>query len=48
LGCLLQGQDLTTLVPKLRRSRSALQNDKDRLAQLVREQECSLQLHVAS
>jgi len=37
LGCLMQGQDLTTLVPKLRRSRSALQNDKDRLAQLVRE-----------
>ena len=37
LGCLMEGQDLTTLVPKLRRSRSALQNDKDRLAQLVRE-----------
>src|SRR6266566_691544 len=37
LGCLVQGQDLTTLVPKLRRSRSALQQDKERLARLVCE-----------
>ena len=37
LVCLVEGQDLTTLVPKLRRSRSALQGDKQRLARLVRE-----------
>ncbi len=37
LACLSQGEDLTTLVPKLRRSRSALQGDKNRLARLVRE-----------
>ncbi|MCX6923769.1 MAG: hypothetical protein NT154_11260 [Verrucomicrobia bacterium] len=37
LRCLIEGQDLTTLVPKLKRSRSALQFDKQRLAHLVRE-----------
>jgi hypothetical protein len=37
LRCMLQGEDLTTLVPKLRRSRSSLQGDKMRLARLVRE-----------
>jgi hypothetical protein len=37
LACLSQGEDLTSLVPKLRRSRSALQGDKNRLARLVRE-----------
>jgi len=37
LDCLVEGADLTTLVPKLRRSRSALQQDKDRLARLVCE-----------
>ena len=37
LGCLVEGQDLTTLVAKLRRSRSALQHDKQRLARLVCE-----------
>ena len=37
LLCLAQGQDLTTLVPKLKRSRSGLQGDKNRLAHLVRE-----------
>jgi hypothetical protein len=37
LGCLVEGEDLTTLVPKLRRSRSALQQDKERLARLVCE-----------
>jgi hypothetical protein len=36
LGCLAIGEDLTTLVPKLRRSRSALQTDKERLADLLR------------
>ena len=37
LGCLIEGQDLTTLVVKLKRSRSAIQSHKERLAQLVRE-----------
>ena len=37
LKCLLEGRELTTLVPKLKRSRSALQTDKQRLADLVRE-----------
>jgi hypothetical protein len=37
LRCLMQDQDLTTLVPKLKRSRSSLQQDKQRLARLVRE-----------
>ncbi|MCX6922617.1 MAG: hypothetical protein NT154_05290 [Verrucomicrobia bacterium] len=37
LRCLIEGEDLTTLVPKLKRSRSALQFDKQRLAHLVRE-----------
>jgi hypothetical protein len=37
LHCLLEGRDLTTLVDKLKRSRSALQKDKERLAGLVRE-----------
>ena len=37
LQCLVEGQDLTTLVPKLKRSRSALQSDKHRLAAVVRE-----------
>jgi len=37
LGCLVQGEDLTRLVPKLKRSRSAIQTDKQRLARLARE-----------
>ncbi len=37
LVCLSKGEDLTTLVPKLKRSRSALQDDKEHLAALVRE-----------
>jgi len=37
LDCLLAGEDLTSLVPKLRRCRSSLQGDKMRLAELVRE-----------
>ena len=37
LNCLLAGEDLTTLVPKLKRSRSSLQNDKMRLARLAIE-----------
>ena len=37
LVCLSQSQDLTTLVIKLGRSRSALQNDKQRLAGLILE-----------
>ena len=37
LLCLLEGAELTTLVPKLKRSRSALQGDKQCLAKLVRE-----------
>ena len=37
LDCLLAGEDLTSLVPKLRRCRSSLQTDKMRLAELVRE-----------
>ena len=37
LCCLVAGADLTTLVPKLKRCRSSLQGDKQRLAQLVRE-----------
>lgn len=36
LGSLMRGEDLTKLVPRLKRSRSALQNDKERLARLVR------------
>ena len=36
LRCLLQGEDLTILVPKHKRSRSSLQGDKLRLAELVR------------
>lgn len=38
LLCLMQGQDLITLVPLLKRSASALGADKRRLARLVREQ----------
>ena len=38
LQCLVSGSHLTDLVPKLSRSRSALQTDKERLAVLVREQ----------
>jgi hypothetical protein len=37
LLCLLRSEDLTTLVLKLQRSRSSLQGDKMRLAELVRE-----------
>ena len=37
LFCLVQGGELTSLVPKLKRSRSALQQDKRFLARLVRE-----------
>ena len=37
LHCLMAGEDLTTLVPKLKRSRSSLQNDKERLARLALE-----------
>jgi hypothetical protein len=37
LLCLVEGRDLTSLVPKLKRSRSALQGDKRCLARLVRE-----------
>jgi hypothetical protein len=37
LLCLVQGGELTSLVPKLKRSRSALQQDKHCLARLVRE-----------
>ncbi len=37
LCCLVVGADLTTLVSKLKRSRSALQSDKDRLGTLIRE-----------
>lgn len=37
LFCLAQGGELTSLVPKLKRSRSALQQDKTVLARLVRE-----------
>jgi len=37
LGCLVEGQDLTRLVAKLRRSRSTIQYDKQRLARLVCE-----------
>ncbi len=36
LRCLVEGEDLTTLVPKLKRARSTLQNDKAHLAVLVR------------
>jgi hypothetical protein len=35
LLCLVAGVELTTLVPKLKRSRSAIQSDKHRLARLV-------------
>jgi hypothetical protein len=37
LRCLVEGEDLTTLVPKLKRSRSSIQTDKQRLAGLVHE-----------
>ena len=37
LRCLMADQDLTTLVPRLKRSRSSLQNDKMRLARLAIE-----------
>ena len=37
LLCLVSGVELTTLVSKLKRSRSALQSDKHRLARLVTE-----------
>ncbi|MGH7973392.1 MAG: hypothetical protein ACREIC_32140 [Limisphaerales bacterium] len=37
LLCLVEGGELTSLVPKLKRSRSSLQSDKARLACLVRE-----------
>jgi hypothetical protein len=37
LKCLVEDHDLTELVPRLKRSRSALQKDKERLAGLVRE-----------
>jgi hypothetical protein len=33
----MAGEDLTTLVPKLKRSRSSLQHDKERLARLALE-----------
>jgi hypothetical protein len=37
LLCLVEGADLTTLVPKLKRARSTLQVDKTHLAALVKE-----------
>jgi hypothetical protein len=37
LHCLMAGEDLTTLVPKLKRSRSSIQNDKMGLARLASE-----------
>ena len=37
LLCLANGRDLTTLVSRLRRSRTSLQNDKARLARIIRE-----------
>jgi hypothetical protein len=37
LQCLADGQELTILVRRLGRSRSALQNDKNRLAERIRE-----------
>jgi hypothetical protein len=37
LHCLLAGEDLTTLVQKLKRSRSSIQSDKARLARLAIE-----------
>ena len=37
LLCLVEGAELTSLVPKLKRSRSGLQNDKHRLARLAIE-----------
>jgi hypothetical protein len=37
LLCLATGAELTTLVPKLKRSRSAIQQNKQCLARLVRE-----------
>src|SRR5260370_34607828 len=37
LLCLVQGRELTSLVPKLKRSRSALQQDKAGYARLVRD-----------
>ena len=36
LQCLVEGEDLTTLVPKLKRARSTLQTDKAHLAELVK------------
>jgi hypothetical protein len=37
LLCLANGRELTTLVSRLRRSRTSLQNDKARLARIIRE-----------
>src|SRR5260370_25264165 len=37
LLCLVEGGELTTLIPKLKRSRSALGSDKQRLARLAIE-----------
>jgi hypothetical protein len=37
LLCLFEGGELTSLVPKLKRSRSSIQQDKQCLARLVRE-----------
>jgi hypothetical protein len=37
LCCMLEGEDLISLVPKLKRSHTALRNDKRRLAMLVLE-----------
>lgn len=37
LRCLAEGRDLTALVPKLKRARTTLQNDKNRLAALVKQ-----------
>ena len=37
LLCLVEGGELTSLVPKLKRSRSSLQTDKQRLARLAIE-----------
>jgi hypothetical protein len=37
LACLVIGEDLTTLKSKLRRSRSAIQMDKEKLARIVRD-----------
>ncbi len=37
LASLVRGEELTRLVPRLKRSRSALQTDQQRLARLIRE-----------